>query len=64
MKIDLCLISSGEPFHISTPESKLISSERSRFPSHVHCVLTQIDGKLFIIFFCFVIQKEMILFQL
>ncbi|CAF2947699.1 unnamed protein product [Rotaria sp. Silwood2] len=43
LKFDLCLLNTGEPFHLSSLDSKFISSERRRFPSHVRCVLTQID---------------------
>jgi len=38
------LISNGEPFRLSPTDTKLISAEKRRFPSHVRCILTTIDG--------------------
>jgi hypothetical protein len=46
IKLDLCLINSGEPFNLSSTDSKLFSPERRRLPSHARCVLTRIDGNL------------------
>ncbi|CAF4331839.1 unnamed protein product, partial [Rotaria magnacalcarata] len=43
IKLDLCLISNGEPFRLATPEPNFFSTERRRNPAHVHCVLTEID---------------------
>ncbi|CAF0995717.1 unnamed protein product [Rotaria sordida] len=43
LKFDLCLLNSGEPLHLLSFDSKFVLSERRRFPSHVRCVLTQID---------------------
>ncbi len=44
LAIDLCLINSGEPFRLASFESKLLPFERGDFPSHLQCVLAQIDG--------------------
>ncbi|CAF0968006.1 unnamed protein product [Rotaria sp. Silwood1] len=43
LKFDLCLLNSGEPLHLSSFDSKFVSFERRCFPSHIRCVLTQID---------------------
>jgi hypothetical protein len=44
--IDLCLINSGEPFHLSSFDSKLLSFEREDFSSRLQFVLTRIDGTI------------------
>ncbi|CAF1046202.1 unnamed protein product [Adineta steineri] len=43
IKFDLCLLNNGEPFHLSSSNTKFVSSEKQRFPFHSRCVLTQID---------------------
>jgi hypothetical protein len=35
--MDLCLLNSGESFHLSSSDTKIISSERRRFPSLSRC---------------------------
>ncbi|CAF3318648.1 unnamed protein product [Rotaria socialis] len=45
VKLDLCLISNGEPLHLATPESNFFLTGRRRYPAHIHCVLTEIDDE-------------------
>ncbi|CAF1556337.1 unnamed protein product [Adineta ricciae] len=41
--IDLCLLNTGEPFHLLSSKTKIVSADKRRFPFHSHCVLTQIE---------------------
>ncbi|CAF1375459.1 unnamed protein product [Adineta ricciae] len=41
--IDLCSLNTGEPFHLLSSQSKIVSADQRRLPAHSHCVLTRIE---------------------
>ncbi|CAF1489938.1 unnamed protein product [Adineta ricciae] len=41
--IDLCSLNTGEPFHLLSSQTKIVSADQRRLPAHLHCVLTRIE---------------------
>ncbi|UJR24113.1 hypothetical protein I4U23_027080 [Adineta vaga] len=41
--IDLCLLNTGEPLHLLSSQTNIVSADKRRFPFHSHCVLTRIE---------------------